>query len=416
MWLHIPSTHLASAPAPAGSSSDCPSPTSECAPYVTSSGKPTPRPASWRGWKTRPWITRLSGMMSPPSMLDAGAESWISSLRATRASPTASPARDSGLTTIDGCSITSCGSSTTAGLIVSSARTCRGTRPDKSGLSSQDWKRWAAALRAEYSARPKPAPATGGNGCSSWPTARGGDGAKGGPNQRDGSGSLHLTSAANRWPSPSMTDGNRGDYTRDNGDPDRERPSLSGLAKQWASPKVVQGGANPKSKGQTGQDLQAQVANWPTPSARDHKGSLPLDARNRTMGTLDEAAERKFRFTPPDLTIWDGRMSSTLIPCLSRPPTVCGCGALRAEISVYRRWSINPSGTGETGAAGWRGIWIRKPRALLNPRFVEFLMCWPIGWTGCALPVTDATRYKSRMRTELSTLCSPPIRAQGSML
>ena len=26
--------------------------------WVTSSGTPTPRPSSWRGWKTRPWIRR----------------------------------------------------------------------------------------------------------------------------------------------------------------------------------------------------------------------------------------------------------------------------------------------------------------------------------------------------------------------
>lgn len=57
---------------------------------VTSSGKPMPRPLSWRGWKTRPWIALLSGTISRPSTAALGAASWIASLRACRASPTAS--------------------------------------------------------------------------------------------------------------------------------------------------------------------------------------------------------------------------------------------------------------------------------------------------------------------------------------
>lgn len=223
-----------------------------------------------------------------------------------------------------------------------------------------------------------------------------------------------------------MTDGNRGDYTRDNGDPDKERPSLTGLAKQWATPNVPNGGrVNPPGTGPTGMTpdgrkkqvgLEDQVKQWPTPAARDHKGSLPLDARDRTMGTLDEAAERRFRCTPPDRPTHAGRACSILTPCSSPPLTAYGSGPLRAEISVYRRWSGNRCATVETGAAGWRGTWIRKPRAALNPRFVEWLMGWPIGWTGCASPVTGSTRYKQRMRTELCRLCSPRPAAQGRLL
>src|SRR5260221_6882898 len=61
-------------------------------PWVTLSGKPTQRPFSWRGWKTRPWIGRLSGTISDPLTADLGAALWISSLAATRANPSAPPA------------------------------------------------------------------------------------------------------------------------------------------------------------------------------------------------------------------------------------------------------------------------------------------------------------------------------------
>ena len=65
----------------------CDSPlASPIAPCVTSNGKPTLRPASWRGWRTRPWMRLLSGMTCSPSTADRGVASWISLLRASRAS------------------------------------------------------------------------------------------------------------------------------------------------------------------------------------------------------------------------------------------------------------------------------------------------------------------------------------------
>lgn len=50
-----------SAPEPEVSTSACTSPTPDIELWVTSSGKPMRRPRSWRGWRTRPWIARLSG-------------------------------------------------------------------------------------------------------------------------------------------------------------------------------------------------------------------------------------------------------------------------------------------------------------------------------------------------------------------
>lgn len=58
-------------------------------PCVTLSGKPSLRPLSWRGWKTRPWIARLSGTMWGHSMAKCGVGLWISSLRDSRANRSA---------------------------------------------------------------------------------------------------------------------------------------------------------------------------------------------------------------------------------------------------------------------------------------------------------------------------------------
>jgi len=51
--------------------------------FVTSSGKPTPRPYSWRGWKTRPWVKLLYGVTLQPSTVSASMDAWIQSLSAS---------------------------------------------------------------------------------------------------------------------------------------------------------------------------------------------------------------------------------------------------------------------------------------------------------------------------------------------
>ena len=178
-------------------------------------------------------------------------------------------------------------------------------------------------LRLEYSQRRKSAPATGGSGCSSWPAARSEDSESAGERVTRGVADT-LTAASRQWATPQAHDGRR----------------------PGADLKSTQGG-----------NLSRDAAAWPTPAARDHKGSLPLDARDRTMDTLDEAAERKFRFSPPGPQTQDGPPSS-------------------------------------------------KARRRLNPLFVEWLMGWPIGWTDCASPGTASCPFKRRMHTELSRLCS----------
>lgn len=75
--------------------------------FVTSSGRPSLRPLSWPGWTRRPWIARLSGTISRPSTAARGVARWISSLRASRASPSAPQASASGPKTIGGSGLTS---------------------------------------------------------------------------------------------------------------------------------------------------------------------------------------------------------------------------------------------------------------------------------------------------------------------
>lgn len=168
-WIFVPSPISNCAPASADSASASSSPCPERVASLWWRGKPMP-PQFWRrAWAKAPWLRRLSGLTSPPSTLEACALAWIASFPVIRANRTARPASSSATPTIASSSGTSSASSRSAGLIVSSVRTSRGTPPGNSRLSSRHWSGWVIALRAEYSARPKPALRIPANGSSSWP-------------------------------------------------------------------------------------------------------------------------------------------------------------------------------------------------------------------------------------------------------
>jgi hypothetical protein len=161
-WLYVPGSPASNS----ASALPCP----ERGASLTLRGKPMPPRLLLRAWAMGHSVRLLSGLTLPPSTLDRCAASWIASLRATRASPTARSAETLGPTTTGSSSIRSCGSRTSAGLVVSSARTSQGTPTDSFTPSSLLWSGWATALRLEYSARPKSARPTTGSGSSLWPT------------------------------------------------------------------------------------------------------------------------------------------------------------------------------------------------------------------------------------------------------
>lgn len=202
---------------------------------LTWRGKPLPSALWSRRWKRGGFIRLLSGLMLEPSMAARGVELFIASLRATPASPTPSPESAREAATTDGSSTSFSGSWRRAGLIVSSAKTSRGTSTDSSTPSSRLWKGWAIALRLESSQRGESEPPIDASDSSSWQTAR------------------------------TVT----GAYTRDGGEKGKERPSLHGQAEEWPTARAISGGANSKraERGAGGPDLQEAVSAWPTPSA-----------------------------------------------------------------------------------------------------------------------------------------------------
>ena len=329
MWLYIPPQHLpstSSAYVPGLEVSNLESPSLSTigerfhASSVLWRSKQQPPQAWSRRWKQGGFIRLLSGLICEPSTLDLGAASFISSLRATHAKTTALPESAPDQMAHGFWPPRSAGSLPSAGLILSSARTCRGTRTDSLKPSSRHWKDWATALRQEYSARPELAIPCAGSDCSSWPSAKVASGAW----ERDQNGNVYptLEGAASQWEAPSVavTDGTR--LTR-GGDRSNEL-LLTGQAveasAQWSAPKA--------SDGEKG-----------GPNQRGSKASHQTMLCNFAPDWVETSCHPP---SSPDPAIAGGAMSLTDSPNSNQP-------------SVKRK---------------------------LNPIFVEALMRWPTGLSG----------------------------------
>lgn len=445
-WVFVPGLE--------GLNSESELPNPERAASLTWRGKPLRSQVLSHQWKRGGFIRLLSGLTLEPSTLDRGVASFIASLRATPANPTASPESASDHPTTDSSSTSFCALSTSAGLVVSSERTCRGTPTDNSKLSSLHWSEWATALRAEYSARPRSGQVIAASDCSSWPTAnarvKGGgeyqdtakiearhaaghqvnlseaaqlwatpqahDTALGNPARvgRFGTtaGGRNLTDEASAWPTPRANDPEkRGDFNAS--DP---RNGLPGAAALWMTPNVPNGGRTAShaiAKGKTLQredgtkvqlGLEHQARTWPSPTVRCTKGGsaavIRRDGKSR-LDMLDYAAEQ---WSTPRSS--DGEKGG--------PNQSFGAGgiplatqAVRASALIDYSLPDRPTPSGMKSA---------ETRRRLNPLFVEWLMGWPEGLSGFERSETAFAPWLRHMRGALSTLCSPKIEQQGRLL
>jgi len=127
-----------------------------------------------------------------------------------------------------------------------------------------------------------------------------------------------------------------------------ERPMLERLTPEiafslWQTPRASdgeKGGPNQTLKGQPSLVNQARRSLWPTPAARDYKGANGEEHLAKARGHHDQLPNAVALSTLRGQTTLDGAPSS-------------------------------PSDR------------------TLNPRFVEWLMGWPIGWTDCDSQVTE---------------------------
>lgn len=321
-WLYVPGL--------GGSTLDCPSPsevTTEL--FVTSSGTPLPRLVSWRGWKTRPWMLRLFGTISRPSMADAGVGLWISSLRDTRASPSRSLESDLASSMSGTCGRMYSELLEKCSRAASSSKTLQLTLEWDTPKSSEICRDLATALGQDCLRRRKLARRMGGSGYSSWPTAMVQD--------------------------------------------------------------VKHGSMSPAQMKRQSPGLACASIAWPTPAARDHKGSLPIAQRNRTMGTLDEAAEQIWQTPTGSMMPSRKQVGATereaLLPDQAEnwatPMAMDGvkpsAGKRKASDLSHQAQAHRESGPQCSHNTHTSPPQSQKRR--LNPAFVQWLMGFPQGWT-----------------------------------
>ena len=238
-WLYVPVAQ------DLNSGSSSPSGTL-IAPSVMLNGTPMPPPSWQRAWKKGGWIQRLSGTMSPPSTADAGVGQWISSLRASRANPSARPVHNRATGTSATSGRRSAGLSTGRDRLSCFWKTSQGCLPFDSAMADQptqlseaNWSAWVTKLRKHSSARRMSEP------------------------HIDASDSL---SADTLWPTPNASVAQDGE----------------GL-ETWERRRRIAQAKHQNGNG-FGTPLTIAVQLWPTPAARDVKGAnSPESQRTRAF-------------------------------------------------------------------------------------------------------------------------------------
>lgn len=349
MWL-IPrslASALASACSTKESPPDCVISDDALKLWVTSSGTPTLRPFSWRGWQARRWSRHLFGpetlRLSDGNNLLA---QWTSSARASRASRTPWPEAEKEPTTPAGFGR----QSRTAFAWLDPESSSWKTSPGYDLLGawlpySQTWPRSGSVSNGTASERPTWERPISGRGCSS-----------------------------SQWMTPMVPNGGRAvsaEVVSSKGSTAAGKKTV-GLESQvrhvWATPDC---NTSTRSNGLMGPNIREQAANWPTPASRDYKGENSSQHMTKTDGRTDGRSRNHadqlpnfvmYRFSHQDQTMNDGKTSS--------PNT-------------------------------------QTSRRRLNPQFVDFLMGWLPGWTNTeptACGAEEMALYRSKLDSHLSRL------------
>lgn len=233
------------------SKSDCPSHVLPLELYVTSNGKQEARPYWWQGWKTKPWTTRLYGTTLLPSTASLGMELWISYLRESLANQSQQPESVWEIAMRDGYGIRSDALLEKLNQQASLLKMSPISSMSVIDKSDATWKVWASSLRKRSSQRRKLARVTFGSDSLSSPSAL-------------TAFQRFQQSQTESWPTPRSHEA--GEYTQDQGDPDRKRPSLTGAASNFSEHSQLSF-LPPVQPTQDGQNLQSSTQSSCQPSA-----------------------------------------------------------------------------------------------------------------------------------------------------
>lgn len=418
MWLYIPSN---CAPESACSERESVPHSSFSAsstePFATWSGKPLQPRSLPVLWKREPLIRRLSGLTCSPSTAQRGADSWISSLRASRARTSASPGGAPDLM-VRALAFSST-SSTSLTIAVRSDSFWRTSAPSLLPPPPLWTKPKALSKNA-------PPPVSWEN----WPTA--GGTRNGSLFQRqmwapvmgapDGSASL-----GGVWPTP---DTGHERINRSTSEGATSRPTIALAAKLWMTPNVPNGGRclppeliESRGKTSSGEkrtvDLGSQSRNWTIPIAPDSRQLMNMDESGGLWPTPNahdgrrpgaDLASTQGGNLSRDAALWptpasrDYRTPNSQESQESRKHT--GGEQLPNFVEHHFSHPVLSTLDGRALSPTDRTL----PRRL-NPAFACWLMGWPIWWTNPALTScvrSEMELYRCRLQWHLSSCFAEP--------
>ena len=322
------------------------------------------------------WIVPQSGLTSAPSTGDPGVASWIAYLRASRASLSPLLGSERAMPTPETSGLMSDASSPSPNPQLSFWKMCLERCRISTMSSCPSYRAWATPLRRDSLRRLKSARRTGGSDSSSlpWPTP---DTAPEAPNKG---------ANVKRW---------------------GPEPSLGGVVKNiWATPKVATGSYQYSSGDHSKLvlNLEGQAQMWATPSQRDYKdgSSWAIPDSEKCLGSppLGRQAPRSGIGGPTSSP--DGPTSPR------RWKTPHGAGNVDHSGKMggggeFHKQAVNwqTPRTGDHGVPGEGKGHGGQPKGLrLNPRFVEWLMGLPPGYSNFAPLATLSCLPKPPMPSE----------------
>jgi hypothetical protein len=365
------------------------------------------RSVGWRG-KLRPakswsaacrkggWIQRLFGQMPRPSRASRGVESWIASLRESRANLGAPPESARGSRTNGTLAKSWSAWLTKWDQDSFSWRTSPGLFDSAPPTFSGDWPTSGTMRSGACFPLPESAPLIEGNESSCWPIGE-------------------------AWPTPDA--GMRGGTNSGGAKPGPERPTLERMGRMW--PTATAGGSkgsgaaaySTESGRHSGTTLTDATKAWPTPLAHDANG--PGDPKRvGRFGTkaggrnLNDEAAAWATPTASDYKSETPEIRPGHSPPLSRQALLPGSGSESTQ-EPGRQWMTprvaNIKGSEKRRASSEnhsidsqaREVWAENLKARLNPDFVEWLMGLPHGWTDSECSETAWSHWLRLMRSVL---------------
>lgn len=218
-----------------------------------------------------------------------------------------------------------------------------------------------------------------------------------------------------QWLTPNVPNGGRSvliELVQSKGttaDGEKRTVGLESQTKHWATPRTVTGGGESAERKKElgrensgGVDLQAQVAQWPSPRASDGPKGGPNQRGSKGDRMLPSAAAN---WPTPAARDWRGGGGQA---------TMRQDGKSRLDMLDWRAEAFSPpaltTSDGPESSSDGPGS-----RRRLNPAFGCWLMGWPCWWTNPAITSSvksEMALYRFALRQQLSCLVDAPESSQ----